>query len=268
MMRPDLWPGAAWVGVYRDGGGRVRYTEDSARYYDMSLLNRSADGSLARADRLKAANKRTYAELWLEVLGLPKPRHRRGLRPVLVLSEEDRAAARALGRSAGLAGGPAPIGVNLGAGRRWPAKQLSVEAAARLTRALADRCGRPIVVFGGRDEASRNRAIAAAARKAGVPLVDPGTRQDLRTFAGLVDLCEAVVTTDTLALHIATALGKKTFALVGPTSAAELDVYGLGEKIVPRPRCACFYRPRCRFVRSCLDRIPPERVARAVARWL
>ncbi|MBI4678329.1 MAG: glycosyltransferase family 9 protein [Elusimicrobia bacterium] len=248
--------------------GRLSYTPSSARYYDMSLLNRSADGSLAHADALKAANSLTYAELWLKVLGLPIPRDRNELRPILVLSEEDRTFARTLGRNAGLAGRPAPIGLNPGAGRRWPSKQLSVESAARLARTLHRRFGRPILLFGGRDESSRNKTIAGLARRAGVPLVDPGTKQDLRSFAALVELCEAVVTTDTLALHVAAALGKKTFALVGPTSAAELDVFGRGEKIAPALACSCFYRPRCRLAKTCLDRLPAGRVADAVGRWL
>jgi heptosyltransferase-2 len=250
------------------GEGGLSYTPSSAPYYDLSLLHRDAGGGHTEADRFKAANKLTYAELWLKVLGLPKPAKKDGLRPVLVLSAEDRACAAAFAWKAGLAGTPAPIGLNPGAGSRWPAKQVSVECAARLARALKRRLRRPVILFGGKDEAARNRAIARAAAKTGVPVLNPGTGHPLRSFAGLVDLCEAVVTTDTLALHIAAALGRKTFALVGPTSAAELDVFGQGEIVVPAGGCSCFYRPRCLRSRSCLDRMPASRVADAVARWV
>ncbi|MBI5882404.1 MAG: glycosyltransferase family 9 protein [Elusimicrobia bacterium] len=255
------------------GGGGLSYTPSSAPYYDLSLLHRDADGGHAAADRLKAANKLTYAELWLKVLGLPKPAKKDGLRPVLVLSAEDRASAAAFARKAGLADGPAAIGLNPGAGSRWPAKQVPVEAAVCLARALVRRFRRPVILFGGKDEAARNRAIArgvaaAGAVASGAPVLDPGTGHLLRSFAGFVDLCEAVVTTDTLALHIAAALGKKTFALVGPTSASELDVFGQGEIVVPAGGCSCFYRPRCLRGRSCLDRMPASRVVDAVARWV
>lgn len=246
----------------------LSYTRSSASYYDMSLLNRSPDGSLDRANSLKSANRLTYAGLWLRILGLPVPKDRDELRPVLVLSREDRAFAAEFFRRAGLDGGPLPIGLNTGAGRRWPSKQLGAEGTVRLARALHRRCRRPLVLFGGRDEAARNAAIVRRCRAAGVPLLDPGTGHSLRTFAGLVERCEAVVTTDTLALHVATALARKTFVLVGPTSAAELDVFGRGAKLVPDRPCSCFYRPRCLARRSCLDRIPSGRVAEAVGRTL
>ncbi|MBI5625113.1 MAG: glycosyltransferase family 9 protein [Elusimicrobia bacterium] len=255
------------VGVLSRAGG-LTYTPSSAPYYDLSLLHRDPDGGHAAADRLKASNRLTYAELWLKVLGLRKPRRPGALRPVLALAEDDRAAARAVSSGVGFSGGPAPIGLNPGAGRRWPAKRLSVESAVRLAAALHRRFRRPVLLFGGADEAARNRAIAAAARRRGALVLDPGTGHPLRSFAGLVDLCEAVVTTDTLTLHVATALGKKTFALAGPTSAAELDVFGRGAVLTPPGGCSCFYRPRCLRARSCLDRFPAERICRAMDAWV
>jgi len=98
---------------------------------------------------------------------------------------------------------------------------------------------------------------------AATPLIDAGTGHGLRAFAGLVELCEMVVATDSLAFHVATALGRPTVVLVGPTSAAELDVFGRGRKVLPPQTCSCFYRPECRFASSCLDRLPTHLVLRA-----
>lgn len=248
------------IGVYPADGG-FRYTDSSARYYGMSLLNRDPDGSLRTADRLKAGNRLTYARLWLKILGLPAAPGRRGTAPLLALSERDRAEARAFARRHGLVGA---IGLNPGAGARWPAKQLSVERAAALAARLA-RLGGPVLLLGGPDEAARNREIT---RRAGAGVLDAGCRHPLRSFAALIELCSLIVTTDSLALHLANALDRPAVVLVGPTSPSELDVYGRGAILVPSDGCSCFYKPRCSRALSCLDAIPLERIAEAVKKWL
>ena len=247
-----------FVGVFNDDGA-LKYTDSSARYYAMSLLNRDPDGELKTANALKAKNRLTYAELWLEILGLPMPKRRDDLAPVLKLTARDRRAAGAIARRHGIRRGQA-IGVNPGAGRRWPAKQISAARAAGLLDALHRRFGRPILLFGGRYEARRNREIA---RWANAPVIDAGTSHGLRAFAGLLELCGALVTTDSLALHLAAALRVPTVALAGPTSSAELDLFGCG-RILKAPRCSCFYLQRCRLKASCLDRMPDAAILRAV----
>ena len=247
------------VGITFRGG--LRYTPSSALYYDMSALNREADGSLTRADGLKASNRLSYARLWLRILGLPEPADPADLRPVLALTDEERdAAGRGLALAAPL---EAAIGFNPGAGGRWPSKQPSPETAAAWARALAA-LGRPVLLLGGAQEAERNRRIFALA---GRGLVDAGTGRSLRAFAALVSRLAAVAATDSLAFHIATAVGRPALALVGPTSAAELDTFGRGEVLAAGP-CSCFYRPRCSRPRSCLDELPAERVAQALSPWL
>ncbi len=253
------------VGVHARGS-KLHYTISSAPYYDMSLLNRSGGGSLEIADALKAANRLTYPEIWLKALGLPKPRRRSELRPALFLSKEELAQADRTAKAWDIAPHRA-IGFNPGAGSRWPAKQLSEETAIDLAQTLST-LGRPLVLFGGTDETDRNLRISAECRRRGLRLRDAGTGHSIRNFSALLGLCELVVTTDSLALHVAAALRRKAVVLVGPTSAAELDCFGLGEKLLPPEPCSCFYQPRCRLARRCLDRISPDAVLRAARRWL
>ena len=248
------------IGV-RAEEGQLRYTESSAGYYAMSLLALDPDGGHAEADRRKAANRKTYAELWLEILRLPKPMKAAELAPVLSLGDKDRVAARKLARRNRWTPNASPIGFNPGAGARWPAKQLSVEHAATIADSLTVELARPVLLLGGRDEGRRNAQILKLCR---APILDAGTSHSLRAFAGIVELCSAVVTTDSLAFHIATALAKPAVVLVGPTSAAELDVFGRGQKLVPPQGCSCFYRSECRFAASCLDRFPVDAIVRAV----
>jgi heptosyltransferase-2 len=237
--------------VVRDGS--LGYTPSSACVYDMSLLNPDR----ARADALKRANRLGYARLCLGLLGdgargLPAPP------PVLRLSEAEISRARGFARAHGLEPGEA-VGFNPGAGRRWPSKRLSVEASARLIRAL----GRPVLLFGGPRERSRNAAILRLAPEA----IAPGP-WSLRGFCSLVGLCGALVSTDSLAFHVGTALGVGVVGLVGPTSAAELDAFGRGAVLTPPGGCGCFYRLRCSRPGHCLGSIPPEAVAAEVRRLL
>ena len=53
-------------GAYVDPDGSLRYTENSQRWFDLSLI--SAHGKL-RADKLKSQNRQTYQELVFEGLG-------------------------------------------------------------------------------------------------------------------------------------------------------------------------------------------------------
>lgn len=236
------------VGVVSRGSG-LGFTPSSAPYYAMSLLNRDPDGSLKTADGLKVANRKTYVEIWTAILGLPRlpPKE---LAPIVPFGEKDRAAAKTLRPR--LSRGPV-IGLNSSAGTRWPAKRLSAPRAAELARALHRAFAGPVLLLGGPDEKDRNAEIAALA---GVAAVDAGTAHPLPAFAAIVDLCDAVVTADSLALHIANALGKGVVVFVGPTSAAELDLFGPGRRLEPPGGCKDFYKARCTQEVSCVDRIP------------
>jgi heptosyltransferase-2 len=77
-----------------------------------------------------------------------------------------------------------------------------------------------------------------------------------------------VVTGDTLALHVALGLEKRVVALFGPTSAAEIDLYGLGSKVVAPLDCVCCYNPVCDRSPSCMDSIGAERVYEQVVEQL
>jgi ADP-heptose:LPS heptosyltransferase len=90
----------------------------------------------------------------------------------------------------------------------------------------------------------------------------------VRHFAALLSHCDVAVTGDTLAMHLALALGKRAVVLFGPTSAAEIELYGLGEKVVPKMECLSCYKTSCDFVPNCMDLISTDMVERAVLRQL
>lgn len=236
----------------------LTYTSSSAAYYDMSLLNRAKDGGLDRANELKAANRRTYVDIWLGILNINAQKDSRVTEPILLLSAAERQAAWSA--LSGKLNDSVLIGLNTGSGRRWTAKQLSVAKTAELAEALHRGLGQQLMLLGGADEAERNAQILKASK---VPLIDGGTEHPIRGFAAILDLCRVVITADTLAFHIAMALHKDTVVFVGPTSAAELDSYRCAVKLAPASACRCFYKAACTQPASCLDSIPSDRFVNA-----
>jgi heptosyltransferase-2 len=71
------------VGAYMNADGRLTYTEDAAKWFDMGLISKYG---LTRANELKKLNKRTYQEFLFEMLGfqfrgqeylLPRPKNQK-----------------------------------------------------------------------------------------------------------------------------------------------------------------------------------------------
>ena len=156
------------------------------------------------------------------------------------------------------------VGLNSGAGGRWAYKQWTLAHQRTFLRLVHAR-GYGVLLLGGPEEKERHDALLADA--AGLHVFDGGTGNSYTGFAALVDLCDAIVTGDTFALHVACARKKPVVALFGPTSSAEIELYGRGEKIVPEGlACLCCYLPICDKVPHCQALIEPARVVDAALR--
>jgi len=211
-------------------------------------------------DDVKRRNSKTYQHIMLEICRLDPPDHD----VILRLSEEEKAFARVFAQTHRLSGKPT-IGLNTGSGARWPAKRWTLEGFVALVKRIHERREANVLLFGGPHEEERNRRIR---ERVGDQVVDTGTGNTLRRFFSLVDLCDVLVTGDTLALHVGVALGKKVVALFGPTSAAEIDLYGRGIKLTSELNCLCCYRRTCDKSPNCMEALPLERVFRAVERLM
>ncbi len=242
--------GATWCA---ERGGT--YTEDTGPWFDMGLL--SVHGK-QEADRRKAANTRSHPAILTDMLDLPLGR------PVLPREPAAEAGAATFAAQHDLAGHGPVIGLNTGAGGRWRSKMLPPERAVELVLELHRRLegGAAFLLLGGRDEAERNRGLAAAL-DGRVRLVDAGTENDLLRFAGLVSSCDLLITSDSLALHVAVAREVRVVAFFAPTSAAEIELWGLGEKVASTSPDYCSYRRD-----ADTSSLTVERLAAAVLRQL
>jgi len=233
QLRTDRLSGATL-----DASGRRAYTPDVAPWFDMGLL--SVHGK-QRADELKISNQRSQPAIYAAMLGIPMGR------PELVLPESARAFAADFERRHELEGRWPIIGLNTGAGGRWTSKQLPPDRVIELARRLADEpptTDATFVVFGGDSEEARNAQILAGLARVGLGTraIDAGVKNSLLDFAALVGRVDLLITSDSLALHVGIALERHIVAFFAPTSAAEIELYGKGEKVVSTSPDACSYR--------------------------
>ena len=261
VLCPDADPDAAALaamaqslerrGYVRDGQGRVVPLGPGAEHWLWMGLS----------DARKKANTRTYQALVAEVLGLDPAAVRE---PILEPSADDVVFARQF-----RAGLPFPgplIGLNTGAGGRWAYKQWTLAHQQTFVR-LATDAGCGVLLLGGPEEIERHRVLLADA--VGRPVFAAGNRNAYGRFAALLELAQVVVTSDSLAVHVAAARKVPAVVLFGPTSAAEIELYGRGTRITP-PDLDCLgcYLPICDVQPHCQARIDPQVVLAAVQSWL
>ncbi len=157
------------------------------------------------------------------------------------------------------------VGFQTGAGGVFANKEYTVEGLARVIDRLVEDAGIIPVLLGGPQEVERNRAVVAAVSH---PVFDAGVQHDIVTFAGIVSYMDVVLAGDTLAMHLALALGRRVVAIFGPTCAQEIELFGLGEKVITPAECSPCYRRSCDIEPSCMDLISPATVVEALVRQL
>jgi len=224
-------------GAFVGPDGRRAYTDDVDPWFGMGLLAR--DGRVA-ADRSKRENDRSHAAIFAEMLDIPVGRPELPIDPVRV-----DAARFDLGLDEQPPHWPR-IGLNTGAGSRWPTKAIPVERVVELVDLLHVRHDGEVVflLFGGPDEINRNREILGGIERlpGDVRVIDAGVENALLDFAAQIDTCDVLVTSDSLGMHVAIARAVPVVAFFAPTSAAEIELYDAGEKVVSTSADYCSYR--------------------------
>ncbi len=211
---------------------------------------------------------RYYATL-VEALGGPSAR----LTAALAVPGPARAAAESLLRAAGWKGETlvafAP-GAAFGPAKRWPPRRV-----AAVARDLAGGLGVTPVLVGSRGDAGTIAEVLAAYHEGEQgrtrPAIDLGGRTDLPTLAGVFTLCRAVVSNDSGAMHVATAVGAPVTAIFGPTSERATSPLphptGRGATVIAGEAwCRPCRRRLCPIDHRCMTSIDPARVIDAITR--
>lgn len=254
---------SAGLATMAQGEEKIGYTLHKDGYVVAS--NAAAEEWLQMGvfDDLKKANRRTYQEIMCSLLGLPQE----GMRYIFELTESEKKAGREHLEALGIDLTKPLLGIHTGGGGRWRLKQWNEASFIALLSEIANPAGLHLqsVLFGGPLEREQNRRIREAV---GVPLYDAGCDNDVRHFAALISHCSVVVAGDSLAMHIALAMERPIVVLFGPTSHTEIELFGLGEKVIPNLECLVCYKQACDFVPNCMDAISVPMVKQAILRQL
>lgn len=225
--------------------------------------------NLGLSDELKFQhNAASYPALVHEALALPY----KGAPYELHLAAEQAAWAREHLASLGWTPDAPTLGVNVGAGKAFANKMWPADRIAQVIAALrAARSELQVVLLGGPSERPIIDAIVGtkpSRRTKRQPIFDAGTDHTEQRFAALVGACDTLFTGDTMAMHVAIALKRGVVAYLGPTCEQEIDLFGLGEKLVARVACAPCYKRVCDKGDVCTTAISTDDAVAAIGRVL
>jgi ADP-heptose:LPS heptosyltransferase len=151
------------------------------------------------------------------------------------------------------------IGLNTGAGSRWKAREYPVKKWIELAKLLTKR-GFHVLLLGGPQEHKKNQYMA---KQAGVVYIG---HFPIKQFLSLVDACDCIVTTVTMALHIAIGLKKKVVLLNNIFNRHEFYLYGQGIILEPQKPCMGCYKQECN--EPCMELIAESQIVAAVEHLL
>src|SRR5207244_12060174 len=92
--------------------------------------------------------------------------------------------------------------------------------------------------------------------------------QPLQTFYAMIEGCQCIVSTVTMAMHLAIGARTPLVLLNNIFNRYEFELYGRGEIVEPPTPCDCYYSGVCRTCRKCINEISPEAVFDAFLRLL
>jgi heptosyltransferase-2 len=237
------------IGYYLGTGRKVISSNAFAKQWlDMSAY-----------DEKKKKNRQTYQYWMAQIVGLSRADYEI-YTPLNVEASKKAEAFRKKHRL----DGTTVVGINPGAGKRWPLKKWTDEGYSAIIRRLAAR-GIRVLLLGGPEE---KEILDKLAKGSSGKAINTGTDNPLPVFFALVDLCDMVITGDTLAMHAALGLKKKVVAIFGPTSSAEIELYRRGTRVVTPASCVCCYRPNCQVQPDCMQLVSTDAVWKAVERYI
>jgi len=219
------------VGAYMNREG-VTYSAESAPWFDMGL--RSMFGK-ARADQLKLLNDRGHGQIFSEIFEVSAPVPEFFGDPLLETEYAER-----------LDNIRPIVRINPFSGGRWPAKELLRNELRSLVQSLLQRPSpcegvRSVGLIGAGLDRVRNLELAGEIDSERVHVFD--TDRSVLALAALVRNLDLLITSDSLAMHLGVSQRIPTIAFFAPTSAAEIDSFGLVVKIASTFPDYCSYRP-------------------------
>ena len=236
--------------------GNIEPVSEAARYwFEMGAF-----------DRLRRQNSISYQEIMCRIVDVEESGAKTLPRPGYTINLAAQKKIKAQLQQMGVNHGGGFIGINVGNGKRWPKKMLSADHIVELIQLLKGvLTRRTICLLGGAAEKEKLNEIVI--KSTGV--VAPDTSTSLDDLGALVGQLDLLITGDTLALHLASALDVPCVALFGPTSMTEIYPYnGLITKIASKDLDCLGCYGDCNKKHHCMRAIDLAQIVTAVKNQL
>lgn len=170
----------------------------------------------------------------------------------LPYSEEDRIYAQEILKREGVAGDHPLIVFHLGGGRfsgskLWQQRRWSLERFAELADRLRDELNARVLIVGSKKEDSLARQVIGQTHSEPPPINLTG-KTTLGQLVALLDLCDAVVSTDSGVMHLSAGLNVHTFAIFGFSDYIRSGPWGPNNHIIslflPCSPCVYWFKKR------------------------
>ena len=154
------------------------------------------------------------------------------------------------------------VGFNTGCSTLFPNKKMTIKQHVHLINELGKDNDKMIMLLGGHEDTERNLQIANSIKKnlKNKVILTPTTLGLRRGFC-FMDICDLVISGDSFGMHMAIALRKYVITWFGLSCAAEIELYGRGEKLIPEGlECSPCWKKVCPYKLECIDMIDLNRI--------
>lgn len=177
-------------------------------------------------DELKKNNRKTYQQMMFDVAELPYNKEM----PKIHLTNKSLEYAENFLKEKKIKKEKL-IGIHIGSSSRWPSKSWSNEKIKEFVMKV-NKKGYQLLLLAGPDDVEKQKIIFKDLKEQSTPIITNDPYNSIREFSALVNLCEKIICSDSLSLHISLALKKPTIGLFFCTTPHEVEGYGLLKKIV------------------------------------
>lgn len=232
-------------GAFLTPNGAIDYSDKSSYWFDMGLISKFGKET---ADTKKKENQRSHNEIFKEIFEVESA-------PPNFYGSPKYASIKNRYKD------ELVIGINPFAGGRWKSKELPAEELPDLIKKLASRADENGIkirfhLFGAGEDYLRNLEVSKQFQNNLVEAIS--SDESVLLLASEIRNVNFLITSDSLAVHLAAAQGIPFLAFFAPTSASEIDTFGLGSKITSTSSEYCNYSPQ-----SCNKSISANRVFEA-----
>ncbi len=203
-------------------------------------------------DNVKKRNQRTYHEIIHDICGFKYE----GSEPFMHLPLEKINRSEELKEKHILKSFDKLILINLGGGNRWQYKKWTAGGYTELVNILSRKYPKTAIgIIAGEEDKVFYAGISGELENLNREnIIYFGCDNSMEDFICIVSLATEIFTSDSLCFHIATALGKYSVVIVGPTSNTELDVFSNGKIIYSdKVDCLCCYLNKCDKIVTCMN---------------